>query len=190
MQHNYCALFVALFVSLSVCTFCLKFYFISSCSFVSKYITRALHINIHHFYVKKKLQSLSRVYRKSASSAQTDGRIATEGPSYTGQTQGSECFKFTQYYWKGPALTKEGVLFSIISPWLCVCGMWNQYFCFCIYFINHKHLDPLAAVSAVCKITKVKAYRWKISNECFLVQNHIWLWSFEEQFTLKYFVKF
>ena len=59
--------------------------------------------------MKKELQSLLRVYRKSASSAQTDGRIATEGPLYSGQTQGSECFKFTQYYWKGPTLTKEGV---------------------------------------------------------------------------------
>ena len=34
---------------------------------------------------KKELPSLLRVYRKSAISAQTDGRIETGGPFYTGQ---------------------------------------------------------------------------------------------------------
>ena len=43
-----------------------------------------LHIKKHQFYVKKELLSLLRIYRKSETSAQTDGRIATNGPLYTG----------------------------------------------------------------------------------------------------------
>ena len=43
-----------------------------------------LQIKIHQFYVKEELLSLLRVYRKSPASAQTDGRIAADGPLYTG----------------------------------------------------------------------------------------------------------
>ena len=43
-----------------------------------------LHIKIHQFYVKKRALNLLRVYRKSTTSAQTDGRIATDGSLYTG----------------------------------------------------------------------------------------------------------
>ena len=43
-----------------------------------------LHIKMYQVYVRTELLSLLRIYGKSATSAQTDGRIATDGPLYTG----------------------------------------------------------------------------------------------------------
>ena len=43
-----------------------------------------LYIKIHRFYVKQRITKSLRVYKKSAITAQTDGRIATDGPLYTG----------------------------------------------------------------------------------------------------------
>ena len=57
-----------------------------------------LRIKIHQFYVKKELLRLLRVYRKSATRALTDGRIAKDGPLYTGYIlshfQKSATFRF------------------------------------------------------------------------------------------------
>ena len=82
MKHNYCALFVALFVALSACTFYLKFCCVSPCSFVSKYSTAYCILKCINSMQKRAI-SLLRVYRKIATSAQTDGRIATDGRLYT-----------------------------------------------------------------------------------------------------------
>ena len=95
MQYNYCAPFVALFVALfgglfvalfvapSVCTFFLKFWCISPWTFVSNY-SNALYIKLHQFYVKWGTTKSLNVYRKSATTVKTDGRIVTDGPLYTG----------------------------------------------------------------------------------------------------------
>ena len=57
-----------------------------------------LRIKIHQFYVKKELLRLLRVYRKSATRALTDGRIAKDEPLYTGYIlshfQKSATFRF------------------------------------------------------------------------------------------------
>ena len=70
-----------------------------------------LHFKIHQFYVKKELLGLLRVYRKSETSAQTDGRIATDGPLYTGQEQRSFKRRATQKKsasWKGKEIMYVG----------------------------------------------------------------------------------
>ena len=60
-----------------------------------------LRIKIHQFYVKKELLRLLRVYRKSATRALTDGRIAKDGPLYTGYIlshfQKSATFRFDKF---------------------------------------------------------------------------------------------
>ena len=78
--------FTSLFVALSICIFCLR----ETLLYFSRKIS--LHINkigiifteIASALGNKELPSHFRVYRKSASSSQTDGRIATGGPLYTG----------------------------------------------------------------------------------------------------------
>ena len=67
--------------SIIIVHFLLRFFFCTFCCTISCF---KLNIKIYQFYVKEELLSLLRVYRKSATSAKTDGRIATDGPLYSG----------------------------------------------------------------------------------------------------------
>ena len=84
MPRNYCELFVALCVALFFALFVVLFVGLSVWKFCLQVLYRMLQIKIHQFYVKEDLLSLLRVYKKSSASAQTDGRIAADGPLYTG----------------------------------------------------------------------------------------------------------
>ena len=42
-------------------------------------------MKIYQFYIKKELLNFLRVYKKGATSTQTDGRIAMDGPLYSGK---------------------------------------------------------------------------------------------------------
>ena len=81
---EYCKLFVALFVGLSVCMFHLKFFCISE-SFICMQIKLELFSpGIASALENKVLLSLFRVYRKSSTSAQKIGRTTKDEPLYTG----------------------------------------------------------------------------------------------------------
>ena len=75
LQHNHCALFVARLCFTFCCTKCfLKISLYLSMKFCLQVKYCMLHIKLYQFYVK---------YLKSATNAQTDGRMTTDGPSYT-----------------------------------------------------------------------------------------------------------
>ena len=84
IHHEYCAFFAALFVSLNVCVFYLKF----CCIFPDSFL--CLQIKLELFSTKELTQV--RVYRKSATIAQTDGGITTEEPLYTGLSLDILCY--------------------------------------------------------------------------------------------------
>ena len=89
VQHNFT--FCCTFCFSFCCTFCcnkclyilLETLLYFSMKFCLKVKYRMFYIKIHQFFCKE-LLSHFRVYIKSTTSAQTDGRIATDGPLYTG----------------------------------------------------------------------------------------------------------
>ena len=84
-HHKYCELSAAFFVSLSVCIVYLKFCCIFPESFSCMQIKLELFSpEIVPALENKELLGQFRVYRKSATNAQTDGRITTDGQLCTG----------------------------------------------------------------------------------------------------------